>query len=69
MGVPMKQNIPLLHGWKVILMINVAMCGIDGDSINRQQRIVRHHRKFQHHLVHLRITVAPDTVDPVFAAV
>ena len=56
--VPMEQDVTLLQGRKLALVVHVSVCDVDHPSANVKNGVVGKHGKLQHHLVHLGVTVA-----------
>ena len=69
MGMAAQQHIPGPQGRQAVRAVLVAMGGIDQTISQIQQGVLRQHREFQHHLVHLRVAVAPHAQELVPAAV
>ena len=66
MGVSVNQDVALLHGRQMILVIDMSMGRVERLSLDGEKGIVRQDGELQHHLVHLRIAVAPNRVNLVF---
>ena len=59
MGVPMQQHISRGQRRQIFHMIDMPVGRINEPLPHRKHRIIGQHGEFQHHLVHLGITVAP----------
>ena len=66
MRVAVEENVSRLERRELVHMKVMAMSSVDQAVCRRDYRVIREDRKFQNHLVYLRITVSADAEDPVF---
>ena len=63
--VAVDEDGPLGHRRRVVLAPQVAVGGVEPQAVDLQQGVVGHHGELEHHLVNLRVAVAPDRHDLV----
>ena len=64
-----EEDIPRLQRREVIRAVNMAVGGIEPETVHTDQGVVRHEGEVQDHLVHFRIAVAANAQDAVLPGV
>ena len=64
-----EQDVSRLQRRQAVRVENMAVGGVDAETVNAQQGVVRHQGKIQHHLVHFRVAVSPDAQDVILPRV
>ena len=65
MGMAVYEDIAFLHRRKIVLIENVSVGGIKSLSLHRKKGIICQNGEFQNHLIYLRITVSPNSINLV----
>ena len=53
-----NQNVSVHHRRKIILIIDMTVCGVHRFSFDGKDTVICHNRELQNHLVHLSLTVS-----------
>jgi len=64
-GMTVQKHVALPQGRKVVFVEFMAVGNENASFTEGKNRVIRHHGKFQHHLIHLGIAIPPHTKDAV----